>query len=43
MILNKENTSSDINLEYSYCRYIWEAHINGNFLDLKELKNIVEK
>lgn len=43
ILLNKENTSSDIKLEYSYCRYIWEAHINGDFLDLKELKNIVEK
>ncbi|MDA9216530.1 hypothetical protein N9O88_01760, partial [bacterium] len=38
-----ENTHNDINLEYSYCRYMWEAHIDGNFLNLKDLQKIIEK
>ena len=42
MLLIIEDSRDDINLEYSYCRYIWESHLIGNFLNLKELKKIVE-
>ena len=29
-------------IEYAYCRYIWEGHINGECIELEKLKKIIE-
>lgn len=41
-----QDKCTDINeckLEYAYCRYIWEAHVEGDFVELDEIRRIVAK
>ena len=36
-----QNVNNEIELEYMYCRYIWEAHLNMDEIDICKLKEIV--
>jgi len=31
----------DINMEYMYCRYLWEAHLNIEDVEISKLKEIM--
>ena len=37
----KECFPEDINMEYMYCRYLWEAHLNIEDVEINKLKEII--
>jgi len=34
--------SSDYNLDWSFCKYIWESHMKLPYIDIKELQEFIE-
>ena len=38
-----DSYTKNLQFEWSYCKYIWESHLILPYLDIKELKNIVEE
>ena len=39
----KSHYESELSIDWSFCRYLWEAHINVSHINIEDIESVVTK